>query len=149
MRVILRENVENLGRTGDLVKVSDGYARNFLLPRKLVTIANEKNVAELEHHRRILEKKRLKEKAGAEELATRISEHSCTLTRKVGKNDKLFGSVTPGDIADELSKAGFEVKKTAIQLKNPIKTLGVHPVKVKLQPDVVAELKVWVAKLEE
>src|ERR1700733_8178123 len=105
MLVILRENVENLGRIGDVVKVSDGYARNFLLPQNLVVAADEGNVAQIEHHKRSLEKRRLAEKSASEELAKKLGEFSCTITRKVGENDRLFGSVTVGDIADALIKA--------------------------------------------
>ena len=148
MLVILRENIENLGTIGDLVKVSDGYARNFLIPRKLVVEANETKVREIEHHKRILEKKRLAQKQNAEELAAKIAEFSCTITRKVGKNDKLFGSVTASDIHEQLEKAGFTVSKTSIHLKESIKALGVHTVTVKVQPEVQATLKVWVAKEE-
>jgi large subunit ribosomal protein L9 len=148
MLVILRENVENLGRTGDLVKVSDGYARNFLLPRSLVVEADEKNVAAIEHHKRMLEKKRLAQKELAQTQAGKLSEFSCTISRKVGEHDKLFGSVSSSDIVEVLKKAGFQVDKKAIHLENPIKTLGVYPVAVKLEPEVTATVKVWVVKEE-
>ena len=148
MLVILRENVENLGRIGDAVKVSDGYARNFLLPRNLVYVADEKNIAMIEHHKRALEKKRLAERASAEELAKRLADFSCTLKRKSGEHDKLFGSVSSGDIADALKAAGFDVEKRMIQMHNPIKTLGVHPITVKVEPEVSTTLKVWVVKEE-
>jgi large subunit ribosomal protein L9 len=148
MLVILRENVENLGRTGDVVKVSDGYARNFLLPRKLVLEAEEGNVKALEHHKRTLEKKRQVQKEASEALAKKLSEFSCNISRKVGDQDKLFGSVSTSDIAEVLKKAGYEVEKHYIQLAAPIKTLGVHPVTIKLDQDVVATVKVWVVKEE-
>lgn len=148
MLVILRENVSNLGRIGDVVKVSDGYARNFLLPRNMVVAADEKNIAVIEHHKRALEKKRMEHKSAAEELAKKLTDYSCTLARKVGEQDKLFGSVTTGDIADSLKAAGFSVDKGSIQLALPIKTLGVHPVVVRLDADVTATVKVWVVKEE-
>lgn len=148
MMVILKENVTHLGLVGDLVKVSDGYARNYLLPHKLVVVANEKNVKELQHHKRILDKKRIAQKAKIEEFAKVIGEYACTISRKVGRNEKLFGSVTTQDIASNLKKAGYDVDKTAIQLKDPIKTLGVHPVTIKFKHDVSATLKVWVVKEE-
>ncbi len=148
MLVILRENVENLGRIGDVVKVSDGYARNFLLPRSLVVAADEKNLAVIEHHKRMLEKKRVAQVATAKELATKLESFSCTIARKVGENDKLFGSVTPTDIADSLKKAGFKIDKRTITLDSPIKSLGVHPVTIKLEPEVSASVKVWVVKEE-
>lgn len=148
MLVILRENVENLGRIGEVVKVSDGYARNFLLPRKLVVAAEENNLKVIEHHKRQLEKKRLAQRASAEELAKKLEAFSCTVSRKVGDNDKLFGSVSTSDIADAMKKAGFSVEKRSIVLESPIKSLGVHPVTVKLEPEVNATVKVWVVKEE-
>lgn len=148
MLVILRENVENLGTTGDLVKVSDGYARNFLLPRNLVVAADEKSVAAIEHHKRMLEKKRAAQKAEAEAAAKKLAEFSCTIVRKVGDQDKLFGSVSTADIADALKKAGYSVDKKAVTIEAPIRSLGVHPVSVKLGPEVAATVKVWVVKEE-
>ncbi len=148
MLVILRENVENLGHIGDVVKVSDGYARNFLLPRNLVVAADESNVRAIEHHKKALEKRRLAQKSAAEELAKKLNEVSLTLHRKVGEHDKLFGSVSTSDIADALKAAGFTVEKRAIHLDHPIKSLGVHPVTIRLEPEVSASVKVWVAKEE-
>src|SRR5581483_9858446 len=107
MQVILRENVENLGRIGDLVKVSEGYARNFLLPRRLVVVADETNIASIEHHKRALEKKRLAQRSSSEELAKKLAEFSCTISRKVGEHDRLFGSVSSTDIASALKQAGY------------------------------------------
>jgi large subunit ribosomal protein L9 len=148
MLVILRESIENLGRTGDVVKVADGYARNYLLPRNLVLVANEENQAALNHHKKVLEKKRLAEKGASEEVAKKLAEYSCTIARKVGEKDKLFGSVGPADIAAELAKAGLKIDKRQIQLADNIKSLGVHSVTVKLQADVNATVKVWVVKEE-
>src|SRR3954469_6496447 len=105
MKVILRENVENLGKTGDIVKVSDGYARNYLLPRKLVMIANEQNERELDHMKKSLSVKRERETKDAQEVAKKLEQFSCTISKKTGENEKLFGSVTSGDIAEAL-KAG-------------------------------------------
>jgi large subunit ribosomal protein L9 len=146
MLVILKENVENLGRIGDVVKVADGYARNFLIPGKKVVAANENNLSAIEHQKKMLEKKRSAEKSTAEELAKKISGFTCNITRKVGEKDKLFGSVTSNDIADALKVGGIEVEKRSIHIKEPIKALGVHNVEVKLLPEVVAQLKVWVVK---
>jgi large subunit ribosomal protein L9 len=148
MLVILRENVENLGITGDLVKVSDGYARNFLLPRKLVVMADEKNVAAIEHNKRILEKKRLAQRADDEALVKKLEQFSCTISRKVGDQDRLFGSVSTADIASALKAGGYSVDKHSVVLDAPIKSLGVHTVTIKLQPEVSASLKVWVVKEE-
>ncbi len=148
MLVILRENVENLGITGDLVKVSDGYARNFLLPRKLVLVADEKNVATIEHNKRLLEKKRVAQMADSQALAKQLEQFSCTISRKVGDQDRLFGSVSATDIAAALKTGGYVVDKRMISLDAPIKALGVHTVTLKLQPEVSAALKVWVVKEE-
>ena len=149
MLVVLRENVTNLGRIGDVVDVTDGYARNFLLPRNLVVAADAKNVAAIEHHKKSLEKKRLAARAAAQELAKKLSDYSCTLSRKVGDQDKLFGSVTTHDISDALKKGGYSVDKGDIVLDQPIKTLGVHPVTIKLDSEVSATVKVWVVKEEK
>jgi large subunit ribosomal protein L9 len=146
MLVILRENIESLGRIGDLVKVSDGYARNFLLPRNLVAQANEKNVKALEHQKRVFDKKRQAQKQTAQDLATRVSQISCSISRKVGEHDKLFGSVTSADIAESLKKSGLNVEKRDIHLDAPIKSLGVHTVSIKLEPEVTATLQVTVVK---
>ena len=148
MLVILRENIENLGHIGEVVKVSDGYARNFLLPRSLVVEADERNRIAIAHHQKALEKRRLAQRAVAEELAKKLEGFSCTISRKVGENDRLFGSVSVGDIADALKKSSFQVDKRSISLEAPIKTLGVHSVQVKLEPEVSAQLKVWVVKEE-
>lgn len=148
MLVVLRENVPNLGRIGDVVKVSEGFARNYLLPRKWVVAAAEGNIKQIEHHKKQLEKKRLAQRAGAEELAKKLGEFSCNLSRKVGENDKLFGSVTAGDIADALRKAGFPVDRRDVTLEHPIKSLGVHTVTVRLEQDIAPSVKVWVVKEE-
>lgn len=148
MLVILRENVENLGRTGDVINVKDGYARNFLLPRNLCVAADEKNVAMIEHHKKQLEKKRAAQKATAQEMAKKLGEFSVNIKRKVGENDKLFGSVSNADVAEVLKAAGFQIEKRWIHIEHPIKTLGVHPVTVKLESDVEATVKVWVVKEE-
>jgi large subunit ribosomal protein L9 len=146
MLVILRENIESLGYVGDLVKVSPGYARNYLLPRKLVVVANEKNKAQIEHHKKALEKKREAILADAKAMAEKLNEVSCTITRKIGEKGQFFGSVTANDVAEALGKAGYKVEKSKILLKEPIKTLGVHNVDVKLAPEIYATIKVWVAE---
>lgn len=148
MLVILRENVENLGRIGDVVTVSEGYARNFLLPRKLVALADANNVKQIENQKKVLEKKRIAARAVSQDLAKKISDTKVTLSRKVGENDKLFGSVSTTDIADALKAAGISVEKRMIQLDQAIKTLGVFDVTVKFDQDVVAPVKVWVVKEE-
>ena len=146
MKVILTENVDTLGKIGDIVKVSDGYARNFLIPNKLVTIADENNINAINHHKQELEKKGKKVKALTEEVAKKLEAFSCTIARKVGENEKLFGSVTNSDIADALEKGGFSINKKMIHIEDPIKKLGVFTVSVKLQNEVTAQLKVWVVQ---
>lgn len=146
MLVVLKENVENLGRIGDVVKVADGYARNFLIPKKLVAPASENNLAAIEHQKKMLEKKRSAEKLSAEELAKKIAAFTCNISRKTGEKDKLFGSVSTSDIADALKAGGIEIEKRAIHMKEPIKALGVHNVEIKLLPEVTSTLKVWVVK---
>lgn len=146
MLVVLKENVENLGRIGEVVKVADGYARNFLIPNKLVAPANENNMAAIEHQKKMLDKKRSAEKLSAEELAKKVAAFTCNISRKTGEKDKLFGSVTTSDIADALKAGGIEIEKRAIHMKDAIKTLGVHNVEIKLLPEVTANLKVWVVK---
>jgi large subunit ribosomal protein L9 len=129
-----------------VVKVSDGYARNFLIPGKKVAPANENNLAQIEHQKKMLEKKRSAEKLSAEELAKKISGFTCNISRKTGEKDKLFGSVTTTDIADALKAGGISVEKRSIHMKDAIKALGVHTVEVRLLPEVTASLKVWVVK---
>jgi large subunit ribosomal protein L9 len=148
MLVILKENVENLGRIGDVVKVADGYARNFLIPNKKVVAANENNLSAIEHQKKMLEKKRAAEKQSAEEISKKIAAFTCNISRKVGEKDKLFGSVTANDIADALQAGGITIEKRLIHIKEPIKALGVHSVEIKLLPEVVTNLKVWVVKEE-
>jgi large subunit ribosomal protein L9 len=148
MLVILRENVKNLGSIGDVVKVTDGYARNFLLPQGLVVAAEENNVAIIEHHKKALEKKRLAQSALSNELAKKLGDYSVNIARKVGEADKLFGSVTSADIADALKAGGFSIDKRDIALDGGLKTLGVHPVTINLPQGVEATVKVWVVKEE-
>lgn len=146
MLVILKENVQNLGRIGDVVKVNPGYARNFLIPNKLVALADQSNLAAIEHQKKMLDKKRAAEKLSAEELAKKIEAFTCNISRKVGEKDKLFGSVTNNDIHDALVAGGINIEKRCLHLKEPIKALGVHTVEVKLLPEVTTTLKVWVVK---
>jgi large subunit ribosomal protein L9 len=146
MLVILKENVDKLGRIGDVVNVANGYARNFLIPQKKVAPADQSNLAAVEHQKKMLEKKRAVEKLSAEELAKKIGSFTCNISRKTGEKDKLFGSVTSQDIADVLAAGGITLEKRTLHLREPIKSLGVHTVEVKLLPDVTASLKVWVVK---
>jgi large subunit ribosomal protein L9 len=146
MELILRDDVDKLGRRGDVVKVKDGYARNFLLPRGLgmpVTVANK---AMIEKERRAHEARLAKEKAEFESLAARIGGLRFVAPRKVGENDVLYGSVTAGDVAEFLKTKGIEIDKRKVHLDEPIKHLGEHEVKVKLHPEVTASVRLLVTK---
>jgi large subunit ribosomal protein L9 len=145
MKLILREDVENLGKGGELVEVKPGYGRNFLLPRGLAVLANPKNVRELEHQKSIATAKAAKMKASAQAVAKRLSETPVTLSRKVGEQDKLYGSVTAMDVAEALAARGLQIDRRAIDLAEPIKTTGDFEVPVKLHSDVVGKAKVKVA----
>lgn len=144
MKVILREDVENLGRGGELVDVKPGYGRNFLLPRGLAVLANPKNVRELEHQKAVATAKAAKLKASAEAVAKRLAETPVTLKRKVGEQEKLYGSVTALDVVEALAARGLQIDRRQIDLPEPIKTVGDHDVSVKLHSEVVGKVKVTV-----
>ncbi len=144
MKLILREDVVNLGKGGDLVEVKNGYGRNFLLPRGLAVLANPRNVRELEHQKAVASAKAAKLKASAQAVAKRLAETPVTLKRKVGEQEKLYGSVTALDIAEALAARGLELDRRAIDLGEPIKTLGDFEVPVKLHSEVVGKAKVKV-----
>lgn len=146
MKVILREDVENLGKSGQIVDIAKGYGRNYLLPRGLAVMASSKNVRELEHQKKLIRVRQEKKKLESEELAKHLGTLSCTLSRKAGEEDKLFGSVTARDIQEALKEEGVEVDRKRIQLDEPIKKLGVYAVPIQLHPDVTASIKVWVVK---
>ena len=146
MEVILRQAVDNLGHTGDVVKVSPGYARNFLLPRGLAYEATTGNKKRLEQERSRLEAAENERKDKASELATKIEQASLTFSARVGEEGKLFGSVGAADIAAELEKQGLHVEKRQVDLHEPLRTLGVFRVPVRLHADVKPEIRVWVIK---
>ena len=148
MEIILREHVENLGRRGEVVKVADGYARNFLLPRKLALPASPANLKIVERQRKIAEVKELAERSVAEAYAVRLSHADIVIARRVGESETLYGSVTAADIADDLKAKGFEVDKRKIGLDEPLKQLGEFVVPIKLHSDVVAQVRVRVAALD-
>jgi len=149
MKVILKENVEGVGHLGDLLDVSDGFARNYLLPRQKALEANTRNVKALEHAKRVMSEKAKKEKLEIEDLAKKMSAVSLTITAQVGKDDKLFGSVTVKDIAEGLAEQGYAVDRRKIQLAQPIKELGTVAVAVKLHREVTATVAVHVVKKQE
>jgi large subunit ribosomal protein L9 len=144
MEVILKEDVNTLGHRGDVVKVADGYGRNYLLPEKLAIEANAANRAVIEQMKASAVRKSVKEKAGAEQLATQLSEVELVFERKVGENDHLFGSVTSGDIAHELEAKGYTIDRRKISLDEPLKSLGEYHVPVKLHREVTSHVKVTV-----
>ena len=146
MEVILREDVSKLGRRGEVVKVAEGYGRNFLLPRGLAMAVNEANKAMIAKERKAYDVRAAKEKAEFESVAQRIASLRFIAPRKVGEHDVLYGSVTSGDIAEFLKAKGVEVDKRKVQLDEPIKKLGEHEVSVKLHPEVAANLRVLVTK---
>ena len=144
MKLILREEVENLGKGGEVVEVKPGYGRNFLLPRGLAVLANPKNVRELDHQKAVATAKAAKARASAEAVAKRLSDTPVTLKRKVGEQDKLYGSVTTLDLTEALAARGLQLDRRSIDLTEPIKTLGDFEVPVKLHSDVVGKAKVKV-----
>ena len=149
MEVILKEDVETLGHRGDIVKVAEGYGRNFLLPRKLAIEANKGNKTVIEQMKASAVRKSASEKAAAEQLAKQFDDVSLEFTRKVGEKDHLFGSVTSADLADALSKKGFDIDRRKIQLDEPLKSLGEYDVPIRLHREVTARFKVVVKKEEE
>ncbi len=146
MEVILKEDVPKLGNRGEVVKVAEGYGRNFLLPRKLAIEASAANKAVIEQMKAAAVRRSAKEKAGAEELAKQFDGLSVAFQRKAGENDQLFGSVTAGDIADSLEKKGFHIDRRKVQLHEPLKSIGEFTVPVKLHKDVTTHLKVTIEK---
>ncbi len=149
IELILREHVEHLGRRGDVVKVADGYARNYLLPRNLALPVTEGNRRRIEHERKLAEQRELAERTAAEATAARLNEIVCEVKRRVGAEDALYGSVTTADIAACLAEKQFEIEKRKIHLDEPLKQLGEFTVAIKLHRDVTAHVKVVVSKLEE
>ncbi len=144
MKVILREDIETLGKAGDIVKVADGYGRNFLIPRKLAVPADLRNLKALEHERRGIEARAKKLRKSAESLADSLSALSLTLAAKAGEEGKLFGAVTSRDIAEALAGAGVAVDRRQILLEEPIKQVGDYKVKVKAGGSLVPEVSVSV-----
>ena len=146
MQIILQEDVEKLGTRGQVVEVKAGYARNFLLPRKLALEASAGNMKRLEKMRATFAKKEATEKGDAQKLAELLAGVSLELTRKAGDNDQLFGSVTTQDIEKAFRAEGFEIDKKDILLNEPIKALGVYTVPIRIFEEVIASTKVWVVR---
>jgi large subunit ribosomal protein L9 len=146
MEVILREHIEHLGKRGEIVKVADGYARNYLLPRKLALAATDGNKKHVERERKIMETRESEEKGQAEGLATRLGAVDIVIARRVGDTEQLYGSVTAADITDFLKAKGFEIDRRRLILPEAIKTIGEYNVPLKLHREVTVPLKVRVVK---
>jgi len=146
MQVILKADVNKLGKMLDVVKVKDGFARNFLFPRKLAILATKKSLEQIEKNREAMAALFQKEHASAEGVAASLKDVSVTLTRRVVEGERLYGSVTAGDIADALKVQGHKLEKRQINLVEPIKQLGVYTVNVKVFAEIEASIKVWIVK---
>jgi large subunit ribosomal protein L9 len=146
MRVILQENVENLGKTGDIVRVKDGYARNFLVPNGLAVVADERNVKRLEHQKRVAASRAAKLVQAAKLVAERLNNHGITVTKEAGEDNKLFGSVTNRDVVEALAADGFEIDRRQVVIDEPIRSLGVKHVTIDLHPEVKASLTIYVTQ---
>ena len=146
MQVILLEDVPSLGKAGDQVKVSDGFGRNYLIPKKKALLATEKSLKALEHQKRQVQQRMGKAKKDVGRIAQLIEALSCTFTKPVGESGKLFGSVTSMEIEGYLKENGIEVDRKKILLEEPIKNLGMFNVPIRLHPEVTAHLKVWVVQ---
>ena len=144
MEVILRDHVENVGKRGEVVKVADGYARNYLLPRKLALVATPGNLKQIERERVKLDAREAEEKSGADAIAARMAGVVVVIARRVGDTEALYGSVTTADIAEALAKLGHEVDRRKLGLREPIKKLGEYTVPLKLHREVVVQLPVRV-----
>lgn len=149
MKIILRDDVENVGSCGDVVTVKDGFARNYLIPRNLAipaTKGNLRSIDEIARQKTARDRKRMRE---SERIKTALEKVSCTAEVQVGEEDRVFGSVTAAHIAELLAQQGFEIDRRDILLEEPLRALGVYTVDVKLDRDVTAQLKVWVVKSKE
>jgi len=146
MKVILTEKLDTLGEAGAIVDVKDGYARNFLLPRKLALVANKSNMSVYNEVNRQRDAQDSKAKREAEILAKTLEKASCTVPVAVGEGDRIFGSVTAQQIADLLVEQGFEIDRRAVVLEEPIRALGVYDIPIRLHVEVEAPVKVWVVK---
>ncbi len=144
MRIILREDVGTKGKIGDIIDVSDGYARNYLLPKKLAIEANKKNIREFEHYKNAMLRKAEKVKQASQSVADRLASTTLTIKATSGNDGKLFGAVTNIDIAEALKAEGFEIDRKKISLEEPIKRLGTHSATVKLHPEISSQVSIEV-----
>ncbi|MDI6744342.1 MAG: 50S ribosomal protein L9 [Thermodesulfovibrionales bacterium] len=144
MKVILKEDVKNLGKMGDIVNVAEGHARNFLIPKKLAVEAVTGNIKELEHQKKVIQEKAKKQKDSAQTLSEKISSLNLFIKAKAGEEEKLFGSITSMDIAAALKNEGIDIDKKRISVEEPIKRLGSYTVGVKVHPEITTQLNITV-----
>ncbi|RME65025.1 MAG: 50S ribosomal protein L9 [Nitrospirae bacterium] len=148
MKVILKEDVSGVGLMGEIVTVKDGFARNYLIPKGLAVEANERNIRQLEHHKRVIAQKVKKLKNQAQSLAEKLSQSILEIKAKAGEGDKIFGSITTIDIEKALREKGFDIDRKRIVLDEPIRRLGEYTVRVRVHPEITADLTVQVLKAE-
>jgi large subunit ribosomal protein L9 len=146
VKLILTEDIPSLGKIGDVVQVADGYGRNFLIPQGKALLATSQSVKRFDHQKQMLKQKVEKEKKEAEKLAKKLEGISCTIPMATGEGDKLFGAVTSMDIETALKQEEIVVNRKKILLEEPIKSLGIYTVPIKLHPEITANLKIWVVK---
>ena len=146
MEVFLLKTIPALGNRGDTVKVKPGYARNYLFPKKMAAPATEATRKAMQEEEKLLQRRDEHAQGAAQELASKMVDTSCTIPVQVGEEDKLYGSVSANDIANELKRQGFQVEKRQVELEEPIKQLGVYTIPLKLHSDVSVQIKVWVVK---
>jgi len=146
MKVILKQDYEQLGKTGEVVEVKNGYARNFLIPQNIAAPANKRNMKILEEELKMVDRRKNKERVQAEKFAEELGKVSITAAVKVGEDERLFGSVTSQMISDLLKEKGYDIDKKKIDLEEPVKALGVYTVNIKLYHDVNAKVRLWVVK---
>jgi large subunit ribosomal protein L9 len=146
MKVILKEDVKNIGSMGQIVDLADGFVRNYLVPRGLAVEANVKNIKSLEHEKKVIHEKAKKIRNQAQDLAGKISDLTLVIKAKAGEEGKLFGSVTTMDIAEQLKNAGFEIDKKKISVEEPIKRIGSYSVKVRIHPEIATEVNLQVVE---
>jgi len=146
MKVILKEDVKNIGSMGQIVDLADGFVRNYLVPRGLAVEANVKNIKSLEHEKKVIQEKAKKIRNQAQDLAGKISDLTLVIKAKAGEEGKLFGSVTTMDIAEQLKNAGFEIDKKKISVEEPIKRIGSYSVKVRIHPEIATEVNLQVVE---
>ena len=142
MKVILKEDIQDLGTMGDMVNVADGYGRNFLLPKKLAIPATKVNIKTVEHEKRLIKKRKGEILREVTDIKNNLEKAEINIAARVGENDKMFGSITSMDIEDKLKEIGFNIDRKSIMLDSPIKDLGIQTVKIKLHPEIIAEIKV-------